>query len=84
MLPTNHVHTYKGLQFKLSFREKQASQNVITVIASYVDQAGTHSNESTITPEVYKTVKTNDQLKDELCEGCLSSGVVKSAGGGNG
>jgi hypothetical protein len=72
MLPTNIVHTYKGLQFKLSFREKQASKDVITVTASYVDNSGTHSSESTILPDVYKTVKTNSEMKDSLCELCLS------------
>jgi hypothetical protein len=91
MLPTNLIHPYKGIQFKLSFREKQASKNVITVTASYADNSGTHTSESTILPEVYEAVKKDSESKDKLCEQCLySNGVVdghgnlKSSGAGNG
>lgn len=92
MLPTNFVHAYKGFQFKLSFREKQISKDVITVTASYSDKGGTHSSESTILPEAYKSVKTDSEMKDKLCDLCLySHGVIdeqgnfkNSGGAGNG
>jgi hypothetical protein len=92
MLPINIVHTYKGYQFKLSFREKQMSKDIITVTASYADKSGTHSSESTILPAVYETVKRDSELKDKICDSCLVSngaideqGNLKSSGGaGNG